>query len=296
MTPLPSARQLTKQYGGRNGCHDVSFDLYPGEVLCIVGESGSGKTTLLNTLALRMSLSGRQSIAEMLEEVRGKVVGGFAHQEVPFDRVVEEVSPERSGSQNPLFQVAFSYQDAGTYGGEGSMGLEEGMVYEGVSKFDVTLTVREGAGGGLMCWLEYSSELYEEEKMHRLVCHYKELARGVSEAAEVEEEREVRMGSLEMLSGAERIEQLAHWQGMETADGPMPTLVDLMAKTVASNAGADALRYAGEVVSYGELWRRSGAVAFPSLRSRAKACICPMGIWVSRRRSRNPIHSMSDAA
>ena len=53
MTPLLSARQLTKQYGGRNGCHDVSFDLYPGEVLCIVGESGSGKTTLLNTLALR---------------------------------------------------------------------------------------------------------------------------------------------------------------------------------------------------------------------------------------------------
>ena len=53
MTPLLSARALTKQYGGRNGCRDVNFDLYPGEVLCIVGESGSGKTTLLNTLALR---------------------------------------------------------------------------------------------------------------------------------------------------------------------------------------------------------------------------------------------------
>ncbi|WP_028221723.1 phosphonate C-P lyase system protein PhnK [Paraburkholderia oxyphila] len=52
-TPLLRARHLTKQYGGRNGCRDVSFDLYPGEVLCIVGESGSGKTTLLNTLALR---------------------------------------------------------------------------------------------------------------------------------------------------------------------------------------------------------------------------------------------------
>ncbi|QGZ63939.1 phosphonate C-P lyase system protein PhnK [Paraburkholderia acidisoli] len=53
MTPLLSARALTKQFDGRNGCRDVSFDLYPGEVLCIVGESGSGKTTLLNTLALR---------------------------------------------------------------------------------------------------------------------------------------------------------------------------------------------------------------------------------------------------
>ena len=53
MTPLLSARSLTKQFGGRNGCRNVSFDLYPGEVLCIVGESGSGKTTLLNTLALK---------------------------------------------------------------------------------------------------------------------------------------------------------------------------------------------------------------------------------------------------
>jgi len=53
MTPLLSARALTKQYGGRNGCRNVSFDLYAGEVLCIVGESGSGKSTLLNTLALR---------------------------------------------------------------------------------------------------------------------------------------------------------------------------------------------------------------------------------------------------
>ncbi len=53
MTPLLSARALTKQFGGRNGCRNVSFDLYAGEVLCIVGESGSGKTTLLNTLALR---------------------------------------------------------------------------------------------------------------------------------------------------------------------------------------------------------------------------------------------------
>ncbi|QCP54038.1 phosphonate C-P lyase system protein PhnK [Trinickia violacea] len=53
MTPLLSARAVTKQFGGRNGCADVTFDLYPGEVLCIVGESGSGKSTLLNTLALR---------------------------------------------------------------------------------------------------------------------------------------------------------------------------------------------------------------------------------------------------
>ncbi|WP_206951787.1 phosphonate C-P lyase system protein PhnK [Trinickia acidisoli] len=55
MIPLLSARNLTTRYGERIGCEDVSFDLYPGEVLCVVGESGSGKSTLLNTVALRVS-------------------------------------------------------------------------------------------------------------------------------------------------------------------------------------------------------------------------------------------------
>ena len=60
MTPLLSARALTTYYGERPGCEDVSFDLYPGEVLCVVGESGSGKTTVLNTIALRLrAASGR---------------------------------------------------------------------------------------------------------------------------------------------------------------------------------------------------------------------------------------------
>ena len=54
MNPLLSARGLTTRYGERIGCEDVSFDLYPGEVLCVVGESGSGKSTLLNTVALRV--------------------------------------------------------------------------------------------------------------------------------------------------------------------------------------------------------------------------------------------------
>src|SRR5690606_31503322 len=119
----------------------------------------------VNTVALRVKLSGEEDVDEMLSRVREAVVGGFAHQEVPFDRVVEAIGPERRGGQNPLFQVAFSYQERGTYGGGaydgGVEGVEEGgRVYASVSKFDVTLTLRE-QGEGLRGWLEYSTDLYE---------------------------------------------------------------------------------------------------------------------------------------
>ena len=63
MTPLLSARSLTKQYGGRNGCRNVSFDLYPGEVLCIVGESGSGKIHAAQHA--RAANRGRQRLASL---------------------------------------------------------------------------------------------------------------------------------------------------------------------------------------------------------------------------------------
>jgi putative phosphonate transport system ATP-binding protein len=58
MEPILKVRDLTKRYGNRIGCREVSFDLFPGEVLCVVGESGSGKSTLLNTLALRHEADG----------------------------------------------------------------------------------------------------------------------------------------------------------------------------------------------------------------------------------------------
>ncbi|MGZ0237890.1 amino acid adenylation domain-containing protein, partial [Streptomyces sp. CPS1] len=133
----------------------------------------------VNTVVLRTDLSGRPAFAALVDRVRDVVLGAFDHQEVPFERVVERLRPERDLSRNPLFQVMVDVQDGST-GGSGLPGLDSAdfqLPWES-AKFDLTATfvVRPG---GFALNVEYAADLFEAATATRFARHVGRLLEAV---------------------------------------------------------------------------------------------------------------------
>src|SRR5262249_41386465 len=118
----------------------------------------------VNTLALRTDLAGDPAFRELLARVRETALGAYAHQDLPFEMLVQTLRPERDLSHSPLFQVMFILQNAPLKVPK-IAGLTSGPLVEladnGTSKFDLTLTMMEGIEG-LTGTVEYNTDLFEE--------------------------------------------------------------------------------------------------------------------------------------
>jgi amino acid adenylation domain-containing protein len=165
----------------------------------------------VNTLPLRIDLEGDPSFATLVRRVREVTLSGLSHQDLPFDKLVEELNPERTLSHAPVTQVLLVVQKAA----ETSVGLS-GLTHErvladrGTAKFDLSLFVTE-TPDGLRLSLEYATDLFEQATALRMLEHYRVLL----EAAATDTARPV--SRLEMLSEAERRLILGAWN--DTASG-----------------------------------------------------------------------------
>jgi amino acid adenylation domain-containing protein len=120
----------------------------------------------VNTLPLRTDLGGDPAFTELLARVREVTLGAFAHQDVPLERLVEELAPGRDGARPPLFQVAFVLQNAPWTPLElNGLRMELETLETGTSRFDLTFSLREAENGGIRGRMEYSSELFDEATM-----------------------------------------------------------------------------------------------------------------------------------
>src|SRR5205809_153698 len=159
-----------------------------------------------NTLVLRIDLSGDPTFRELLRRVRNVALGAYAHQDVPFEKLVEELKPARHLSRSPLFQVAFVLQNApaaevrlpGLTVSSGS-----GWIDSRVSKFDLTLNMDDSKPGSIS--FEYSTDLLDAATIDRMAGHLQTLL----EAAVEDPGR--RISELSRLSGAERQQILRDW-------------------------------------------------------------------------------------
>jgi amino acid adenylation domain-containing protein len=200
MTLLTGFKALLARYTGAR-------DLVIGTP--IAGRSRTETENLIgyfvNTLVLRSDLSGDPSFREMLARIRTTVLDGFSNQELPFDKIVADLQPERSLSYNPIYQVAFALQES-----PGSSIVIPGATVEPIklgltaSKFDLFLSVRE-AGDGFDVSVEYNTDLFDKETILRLISHYGNLLEAVVA------DPELALSEIPILSEAERKRLLVEW-------------------------------------------------------------------------------------
>ncbi|MFD4243536.1 amino acid adenylation domain-containing protein [Streptomyces sp. NPDC058525] len=209
---------------------------------------------LVNTVVLRSRVAPELSFGALLDRVKETVLDAFAHEDLPFERLVEVVQPERDAGRTPLIQTMVVLQNAPR--GEVEMpGLRVAPhpVEHNAAPFDLTLEFTED-GAGVAGRIIYSTALFDEATVARLAGHLNVLL----DAAGEDPGRTV--ADLPMLSGAE-FEQAVH--GWNDTYSPLPeaSLPELFAAVAAGNPGAVALSYGPERLTYGELDARANRLA-----------------------------------
>jgi amino acid adenylation domain-containing protein len=291
-----SRREATTLFMTLLAAFQVLLFRYSGQTDIVVGTPSAGRTRsevegliglFINTLALRADLSGNPSFRALLRRVREVCLQAYAHQDVPFGKVVEAVQPERSLSHHPLFQAMFILQNAPLgmhflapgYGESDALRPYPLVLGEAATKFDLTVELVE-APEGLHGMVEYNADLFEHETIERLMRHYTKLLEAI--AADPDE----RLSSLALLDEDERRRLLFDWNATSSDDMPEVRVRQLFEEQVARGPDAIALLYEEEngerrTLTYAELNRRANRLA-RALRARGVKPEVAVGLYMER--------------
>jgi amino acid adenylation domain-containing protein len=209
----------------------------------------------VNTLVLSSDFADDPSFVTHLERLRRQALAAYTHQDLPFELLVDELQLARDLSYNPLFQVMFIWDEA-EWNELELAGLEVNsvVVENPSSQFDLTLTVAESAGQ-LRCAMQYSTALFAEAGISRMLAHYEELLRSVVR------EPQQRVSRLSLLSGGERQQLLREWNETAVEYEAGVTLSQLFERQVKRDGAAVAVVSGEREVTYGELDERANRVA-----------------------------------
>ncbi|MFI9584382.1 amino acid adenylation domain-containing protein [Streptomyces sp. NPDC052236] len=209
----------------------------------------------VNTLVLRADTSGDPTMRELATRVRDTDLAAYAHQDVPFERLVEELNPARSLSRNPFFQVMLSHNEA-LPGADDvpSLGIRPVTLTTGTAKFDLAIDLYDSAGDGLTGSVEYSSDLFDRETAVGLADRFVRFLEAVTT------DPDQPIGSVAILSDEERHRVLTGWNdtGREL---PEATLADLFETQAYRSPQAVALVSETGELTYGELEAQANRLA-----------------------------------
>ena len=237
---------------------------YTGQEDILVGAPSAGRNRsetekligyFVNTLVYRTDLSGNPSFRELLHRVREVTLGAYEHQDVPFETLVEALQPKRDPSYSPIFQTMFVLQN-----GQGESLSLPGLVVEeepielDVAKFDLTLDMVEKAEG-LEAYLEYNTDLFNQETVKRMAGHLEVLLQAAVQAPETA------IGELPLLTEAERQLILVDWNDT-AAEYPRDKCIhQLFEEQAARTPDAVAVEYEEEQLTYRQLNERANQLA-----------------------------------
>jgi amino acid adenylation domain-containing protein len=255
---------------------DVLLQRYTGQDDILVGTPVSTRSRVelepligyfVNTLALRGDLSGDPTFRELLGRVRKVCVDGYANKELPFERLVQELSLKRDLSRNPLFQVSFQLEDVAAStgpGGGGPAGVADYMNFDHFAMTVANLDLDVHLFGewddavvkkadGMRGIFTYDADLFTRETIERLVGHYRVLLDAVAASPDV------RLSELPLLTAGEQ-QQVIEWNSTDRLYGE-ESLVSLFEEQAARDPFATALVFEGRTLTYDELNCRANQLA-----------------------------------
>jgi amino acid adenylation domain-containing protein len=238
----------------------VVLSRWSGQRDILIGSPIAGRThrqtegligCFVNTLVMRADLSGDPTFAQLLRETKETALQAYAHQDLPFEKLVAELQPERDLSRQALFQVAFVMLNMPIerldLAGISVQSIDLDRV---MAKFDLTLNIFEHPTG-LRGWIEYATDLFDSSTVDRLMNHYFHLLE------QVVGDPQVRLSELSILTEPERRQLLVEWNRTDAAERSDQCVHELFTEQAARTPHALAVVCAGEQLTYAELDRCS---------------------------------------
>ena len=242
----------------------VLLSRYSGQDDIVVGTPIANRTQpeiegliglFLNTLALRGDLSGDPTFLQYLGRVREAALGAYSHQDLPFERLVDELQTVRSTGYSPIFQVAFVLQNtprAGT--GLDDVKVEWFSAEVVVAKYDLLASVSE-SGGRLHILLEYNSDLFDADRIDRMLLHYRTLLEGIVS------DPQQRLCRLPILSATEQQQLLTQWNDTAIDYPRQQCIHTLFEEQVLRHPDQLALVFEEQTFTYSQLNARANQLA-----------------------------------
>ena len=230
----------------------------------------------INMLILRTDLSGNPTFRELLGRVREMAIEAYQHQELPFEKLVEHLQPERESSRTPLFQVMLQLRnvpEAETSAAQ--LSIEDFEFDTGIARCDLELNIIP-TPAGLDCKCCYSTALFEAATIRRLLQHFHTLLQGIVEGG-----LDLRLSELPLLSEDEQHQLLVEWNRTE-AEFPRDKLIhQLIAEQAQRTPDSIALVFHEQRLSFQELNQRANRLAH-YLRKHGVSADVPVAICMNR--------------